>query len=159
MSKILVAGVGNIFLGDDGFGVDVAAHLRSQAIPAEVGVEDFGIRGVHLAYKLLEGYDLLIIVDALPLGAAPGTVCVFEPELDSDPVELVSDAHSLNPHTVLAMAKTLGARIGRVVVVGCEPINLTEGIGLSDPVAHAVHDAARVVRELINQELASRVEA
>ena len=78
---VLVAGIGNIFLADDGFGVEVAQRLRRPALPDGVRVEDFGIRGVHLAYELLDGYDALVLVDAVPMGEPPGTVAVIEPEL------------------------------------------------------------------------------
>ncbi len=116
--KILVAGIGNIFLGDDGFGVEVANRLRRPTLPDGVRVEDFGIRGVHLAYELLDGYDALVLIDAVPMGEPPGTVAIIEP----DPVGEVGDvgelatpamdAHSMNPAVVLADARVPGRPCG-----------------------------------------------
>jgi hydrogenase maturation protease len=149
MSGTLVAGVGNVLLGDDGFGVEVVRRLAGTALPAGVEVADFGIRGVHLAYQLLDGYDLVVLVDALGRGGAAGTIYVLEPELGGlEPRPLV-DGHGLDPATVLGMVKLLGGAIGRTVVVGCEPARLEEGIGLSAPVAHAVDEAVRLVRRLV----------
>ena len=153
--RVLVAGVGNVFLGDDGFGVEVARRLVGEAFPEGVQVADFGIRGVHLAYELLDGYDLLILVDAAPRGEAPGTVFVLEPDFGgSDGVArgdsgFLLDAHSLDPEVVLGILADLGGTVGRVVIVGCEPAEVVERMGLSAPVSHAVDEAARVVRELI----------
>jgi hydrogenase maturation protease len=147
-ARTLVAGIGNIFNGDDGFGVEVAQRLVHRPMPEGVHVEDYGIRGVHLAYQLLEGYDLVVLVDALARGEPPGTVFVFEPDIDFDEVPPL-DSHQMDPRAVLGMVGELGGEVGRVVVVGCEPADLTEGIGLSPPVAAAVDDAARLVEELI----------
>jgi len=159
MSKVLVAGVGNIFLGDDGFGVEVARRLAAKPLPAYVHVQDFGIRGIHLAYQLLEGYDLLIIVDALPFGAAPGTLCVMEPERDGDGHDDVpSDAHTMNPQSVLSMVSALGGRIDRVLVVGCEPQDSVERIGLSESVSRAVDEAVRLISDLLMREISTRAE-
>jgi hydrogenase maturation protease len=143
----LIAGVGNIFLGDDGFGVEVARRLAATALPARVTAADFGIRGLHLAYQLLDGYDTLILVDALARGGAAGTLYVLEAETLGGPAAL--DAHALDPASVLAMVEKLGGRLGRVVVVGCEPATLEEGIGLSPPVERAVAQAVEVVHRLI----------
>ena len=103
--KILVAGIGNIFLGDDGFGVEVAARLAGAELPEGVRVEDFGIRGVHLAYELLDGYDALVLVDAVPMGEPPGTVAIIEPDpvepTWANPAAPAMDAHSMNPAVVL----------------------------------------------------------
>ena len=153
--RVLVAGVGNVFLGDDGFGVEVARRLVGETFPEGVQVADFGIRGVHLAYELLDGYDLLILVDAAPRGEAPGTVFVLEPDFrGADGVArgdsgFLLDAHSLDPEVVLGILADLGGTVGRVVIVGCEPAEVVERMGLSAPVSHAVDEAARVVRELI----------
>jgi hydrogenase maturation protease len=153
--RVLVAGVGNVFLGDDGFGVEVARRLDGERFPDGVQVADFGIRGVHLAYELLEGYDLLILIDAAPRGEAPGTVFVLEPDFGSSggvargESGFLLDAHSLDPEVVLGILADLGGRVGRVVIVGCEPAEVVERMGLSEPVARAVDEAARVVRELI----------
>jgi hydrogenase maturation protease len=157
--RALVAGTGNIFLSDDGFGVAVAQRLGAGTIAEGVEVLDVGIRGVHLAYRLLDGYELLILVDTVARDGPPGTVYVIEPErgigpetrpeqalgLDGPPV----DAHGMTPDAVLALVESLGGSVGRVVVVGCAPATLEEGIGLSDPVAAAVPTAAEVVRRLL----------
>jgi hydrogenase maturation protease len=152
--RTLVAGIGNIFLSDDGFGVEVAARLAADPMPDGVRVEDYGIRGVHLAYELLEGYDTLVLVDALPRGEPPGTVTVLEPSMDDLPGAAM-DAHTMDPGTVLATLTQLGGHVDRVLVVGCEPAEVEEGIGLSPPVAAAVDVAAQTVRDLVG---AGRVE-
>jgi hydrogenase maturation protease len=146
-AKALVAGVGNVFLGDDGFGVEVARHLAGEELPDWVQVADVGIRGVHLAYELLDGYDLTILVDATPRGGTPGSVYVIEPRPGQ--ADAVMDAHGLEPEAVLGLVGALGGTLGRVLVVGCEPAEVTERMGLSAPVAAAVGPAARVVRELL----------
>jgi hydrogenase maturation protease len=151
MSRVLVAGVGNVFLGDDGFGVEVAARLAGQRMPAGVRVADYGIRGVHLAYELLEGYDGLILVDAVSRGEPPGTVFVIEPDLNAvevDPGAPTMDAHSMSPDIVFALLRSLDANLGEVYVVGCEPADISERMGLSAVVAGAVESAVLVVREL-----------
>jgi hydrogenase maturation protease len=149
-----VAGIGNIFLGDDGFGVEVANRLSTGPVPPGVQVADYGIRGVHLAYELLEGYDALVLVDAVPMEEPPGTLALIEPDLDApdgavDGEGPTMDAHSMNPAVVLGMLSGLGGRVDRVVVVGCQPANLDEGIGLSPPVAAAVDRAVEVVGEVL----------
>lgn len=155
-AKILVAGVGNVFLGDDGFGVEVAKRLRNKTLPPEVHVEDFGIRGVHLAYELLEGYDLLILVDAASRGEPPGSVFVVEPDLDNsegaDNPFLV-DAHGLDPELVFAMVQNLGGQMGRVLIVCCEPIEVVERMGLSERVTAAVDEAVDLVESLLREEI------
>ena len=148
--KILVAGVGNIFLGDDGFGVEVARRLLCEALPAGVEVEDFGIRGVHLAYQLLDGYDALILVDAVSRGGAPGTLYVIEPDAGAAPCVSPADAHGMQPEAVLGMVERLGGHIGRVRIVGCEAAEVVERIGLSDAVARAVPDAMRMIKNLLS---------
>jgi hydrogenase maturation protease len=163
--KILVAGVGNVFLGDDGFGVEVARRLAGTELPAGVRVADFGIRGVHLAYELLEGYDTTILVDAAPRGDRPGTVYVIEVDVDdpgsgipserADEEGALVDAHGMEPEAVFKLLRALGAAAGRVLVVGCEPAEVTERMGLSEPVARAVDEAVRVVSELVREELAA----
>jgi len=153
-TRTLVAGIGNIFNGDDGFGSEVAQRLASRSMPAGVRVEDYGIRGVHLAYELLEGYDLLVLVDALPRGEPAGTVSVIEPDLDFGDVPPV-DSHQLDPVAVLAMVAKLGGEIGRVLVVGCEPADVGDGIGMSAPVSAAVDDAIRMVEEILTEREAT----
>jgi hydrogenase maturation protease len=148
--KTLVAGVGNIFLSDDGFGVEVARRLAGDPARDGVRVADYGIRGMHLAYELMDGYDTLILIDAVDRGGAAGTVYVIDPEVtgaDAEPM----DGHDMTPEAVLTVLTSLGGTLGRVVVVGCEAADLSEGIGLSPPVARAVEDAVNVVRELLDE--------
>jgi hydrogenase maturation protease len=158
--RVLVAGVGNIFCGDDGFGVEVARRLGAEVFPEGVDVADFGIRGVHLAYQLLEGYDALILIDAAARGAAPGTVFVIEPDFErAESLErtesgFLIDAHGMDPEMVLGMLKDLGGRVGRVVIVGCEPAEIGERMGLSAVVDRAADEACRVVRRLVEREMA-----
>jgi hydrogenase maturation protease len=160
-NRILVAGVGNIFLGDDGFGVEVARRLAAEAWPDGVDVADFGIRGVHLAYQLLEGYDTLILIDAAARGEAPGTIFVLEPDFaHEETIErtesgFLLDAHGMDPEMVLGILKDLGGKVGRVVIVGCEPAEIVERMGLSEMAERAVDEACRVVRRLVQEESAS----
>lgn len=155
--RILVAGIGNIFLGDDGFGVEVARRLAESEFPEGMRVRDFGIRGYDLAYALLDGYDLVILVDAVPRGSEPGTLYVIEPELPGDgdePQGAALDAHAMNPVSVLRLAHSMGPVSGRILLVGCEPATLggDEGqMGLSDAVAAAVDRAAEMVRKLATE--------
>ncbi len=155
--RILCAGIGNIFFRDDGFGVEVANRLSRLAVPDCVRVEDYGIRGVHLAYELLEGYDALVLIDALPLGdEPPGTVVVLEPDAPplsdiGDDVAPVIDAHSMNPQVVLTTLANLGGSVGRILVVGCQPATVEEGMGLSEPVAAAVDRGVEIVSELLTE--------
>jgi hydrogenase maturation protease len=148
--RILVAGVGNVFLGDDGFGVEVVRRLAGRPLPAGVDLVDVGIRGVHLAYDLLDGCDLLVLVDAAARGAAPGTVTVLEVG-DDDLAEgpAVIDPHDLGPDAVLAVVRRLGGRPGRTVVVACEPADVQVGMGLSAPVERAVPEAVRLVETIL----------
>ena len=146
---ILVAGIGNIFLGDDGFGVEVARRLAGDAPADGVDVVDFGIRGVHLAYELSGGkYDAAILVDAVARGGRPGTLYAIEPDVDAIDAA-AADAHSLTPDAVLAWIRRIGGPSARTVIVGCEPASLEESIGLSDDVAAAVEDAVIMVRRMI----------
>jgi hydrogenase maturation protease len=146
MRRVLVAGIGNIFLGDDGFGVEVARRLADATLPPGVDVVPSGIAGLHLAYRLLDGYDLFIAIDAVSRGAAPGTLYVLEPTLDD--AAAIADAHAINLPAVFATVRALGGQLGRVVVVGCEPAELEERMGLSDIVAAAVEPAVARVRQL-----------
>ena len=152
--KVLVAGIGNIFLGDDGFGVEVANRMAPLPQPDGVVVADFGIRGVHLAYELLGGYDALVLIDAVPIGEPPGTLAVIEPEITEliagdDDIAPAMDAHSMNPAVVLGMLAGLGGEVGRVVIVGCQPEVIEEGIGLSAPVTAAIDRAIIAVTEVV----------
>jgi hydrogenase maturation protease len=150
--RVLVAGVGNLFLGDDGFGPEVARRLAGTELPEGVEVVDVGIRGVHLAYQLLDGYDLVVLVDASPRGGEPGSVYVIEPTVEADGAQAAMvDAHDMGPGAVLALLQALGGTPGRVLVVGCEPAEVGERIGLSGPVAAAVDRAVELVRELVTQ--------
>jgi hydrogenase maturation protease len=156
-ARLLVAGIGNIFLGDDGFGVEVAKRMAASQLPADVSVVDFGIRSYDLAYALMNDWELVILVDALPRGGEPGTLYVMEPELPaSGDMPPVLDGHSMNPLIVLQMVSALGGRVGRLLVVGCEPATVEpdpEGnMGLSPPVNAAVEEAVKVVEDLIARE-------
>jgi hydrogenase maturation protease len=147
--RILVAGIGNVFLGDDGFGVEVARRLRDEPLGDGVDVADFGVRGVHLAYELAGGeYDAAILVDAVPRGGAPGTLYALEPDADDRPAA-PTDAHNLTPEAVLAWVRRVGGRCGRVVIVGCEPGSLDEAMELSEPVAASIDGAMQMVRRLV----------
>ena len=154
--RILVAGIGNIFFGDDGFGVEVASRLlqRPAAAPRGVKVVEYGIRGLHLAYELLDGYDVLVLIDALPVGEEPGTVVLVEAELPEPPsagddIAPTLEAHSMSPALVLGMLASLGGTIDRIYVVGCQPATIDEGMGLSASVAAAVAPAMQMVDELL----------
>jgi hydrogenase maturation protease len=157
--SVLVAGIGNIFNRDDGFGVSVAMKLAGTPLPENVRVVDFGIRGFDLMLALLEGYDLTVFVDATQRGGAPGTLYAIEPDLtaletDQEP-GVYENAHGLDPVKVLATAKSAGAQLGRVVVVGCEPAVLedeTGCIGLTEEVEAAVDPAIEMIRWLVTKE-------
>jgi hydrogenase maturation protease len=161
--KILIAGIGNIFLGDDGFGVEVVRRLMSRNLPAEVRTVDFGIRGLDLAYALQDGYETTILVDAFPHGQTPGTVSVVEPDMQevaAAPSGFV-EPHSMHPVNVLRMASAMNGSLNRVLVVGCEPgfLGGEEGfIGLSEPVETAVEAAVNtteaLVRRIVNGDVA-----
>ena len=147
-ARVLVAGVGNIFLADDGFGPEVARRLATRPLPPGVRVVDYGIRGMHLAYDLLDGYDELVILDAAPRGGRPGDVVVLEVgEGDFGTGEF--DGHGMEPTAVLFSLGSLGGRLPRTYVVGCEPADIDEGIGLSPSVAAAVDPAVDAVLRLL----------
>ena len=151
--RTLVAGVGNIFQRDDAFGVEVVRLLAQRPVPDGVEVADFGIRGVHLVYELLNGCDLFVLVDAARRGCQPGTITVLEVE----PAEVaagapVMDAHDLTPDAIFAMLTSLGGHPGRCLVVACEPADLSAGIGLSDQVRAALPRAVSVVGEILGQD-------
>jgi hydrogenase maturation protease len=156
--SVLVAGIGNIFLSDDGFGVEVANRLAHRELPDYVRVEDFGIRGVHLAYELLDGYEALILIDALDLRDAPGTLAVMDPELgvrvaDTEEASPLMDAHSMSPDVVLGTLAKLGGAVEKIVIVGCQPATLQEGIGLSPAVAAAVDPGVDLCSQLVAEIL------
>lgn len=154
--RILVAGVGNIFFGDDAFGVEVIRELAKVPLPEEVTAVDFGIRSYDLAYAILDGYAATILVDITSRGEPPGTLYLME--LDQEKVAsmetAVPDGHSLEPAAVLRLVQSLGGQITRFYLVGCEPAVLeTEDgkLGLSEPVQAAVPEAVQMVQRLVTQ--------
>jgi hydrogenase maturation protease len=159
--RILIAGIGNIFHGDDAFGVEVASRLAARSLPEEACVVDFGIRGFDLAYALLDGYDVTILVDATSRGGPPGTLYTIEVDPDAagalDEQRIDGATHGMNPMRVLRMAQAMGGRLGRILLVGCEPETLgpeDEGwMGLSATVGAAVDRAVDVVEALIGRLL------
>lgn len=165
MTRILVACVGNIFRSDDGFGVEVAAHLSAeestQPLPDDVRVVDFGIRSVHLVYELLSGYDVLVLVDTVGRQSGPpGTLYLIEPDLppralSGEVPEVVMDAHDLSPGGAMTLVPVLGGHVDRILVVGCQPETVEDGIGLSPVVQAAVAPAAAMVRDTVRRELES----
>jgi hydrogenase maturation protease len=156
-TRVLVAGIGNVFLGDDGFGVALAARLARRELPPGVEVVDYGIRGMDLAYALQDGWDAVVLLDAVPRGRAPGTLYVIEPELgDDDPIGS-PDAHGMDPVRVLALARALGGPLPRVLVLGCEPQTRMTGdedeivAALTEPVRAALEEAERMARSLLEE--------
>jgi len=160
--RMMIAGVGNIFLGDDGFGVEVARRLADAGLPDWVRVADYGISGMHLAYDLAEGFETTILIDASPRGEPPGTVYVLELSAGNSPAAdppgapggtsaalPLLDGHGMQPDVVLGMLDMLGADAGRVLLVGCEPASIDARIGLSAPVADAVDRAVQIVHSLV----------
>jgi hydrogenase maturation protease len=157
--RLLIAGVGNIFLGDDGFGVEVAHRLAAADLPEWAHVVDYGIRGMHLAYDLANGYDSMILIDATARGGKPGTIYVIEPDLHSaaEPTDedaalaggALLNAHGMQPDVVFGMLGMLEAGSRQVLVVGCEPASVDYGMGLTEPVQAAVDEAVRVVLDLV----------
>lgn len=149
-TRILVAGIGNIFFGDDGFGSEVIRNAAITRGDSSVRVTDYGISGMHLAYDLLDDWDGLVLVDAVPSRGQPGTLHVFQADHDeSGSAALGLDGHSMDPAAVFASLRALGGSLPYTVVVGCEAGSVEEGIGLSEPVARAVPRAARAVEEII----------
>ena len=154
-ARILVAGIGNIFLGDDGFGPEVMRHVARQTPGADVRAVDYGIRGMHLAYDLLEEWRVLVLVDALPNRGAPGTLHVFEADHETLSPTAGLEAHSMDPAAVFATLTALGGTAPRTIVVGCEVENVDEGMGLSEPVAAAVPAAVAAINDVL-VDLATR---
>jgi hydrogenase maturation protease len=158
---VRIVGIGNVFLGDDGFGVEVARRLATQPLPAGARVADFGIRGLHLAFELLEHpEETTILVDTTPRGGAAGTVYLIEPDLDQladlagpGAMPPVADAHGMTPEAVFSLLRSLGGTPGRVLIVGCEPLRCEEEMGLSPPVERAVGEAVALIHELLGREL------
>jgi hydrogenase maturation protease len=151
-TRILVAGIGNVFMADDGFGVALAGRLAARTLPAGVDVVDYGIRGMDLAYAM-EDYDTVVLLDATPRGQPPGTLYVIEAEVDAD--EVAVDAHGMDPVKVIALVRALGSRPPRTLVVGCEPETRMTGeedeivAELSEPVIAALDEAERLVAALL----------
>jgi hydrogenase maturation protease len=160
VTAVLVACVGNIFRRDDGFGVEVAARLARLPMPDGVRVVDFGIRSVHLVYELLAGYDALVLVDTVAQQEGPpGSLYLIEPSLLPRPArdevlpEVLLDPHDLSPGGVMTLVPTLGGSVDRILVVGCQPADLGDGIGLSPAVEAAVDPAVEMVRDVVHREL------
>jgi hydrogenase maturation protease len=156
--NILIACVGNIFLGDDAFGVEVARALSTRSLPENVKLVDFGIRGWDLTYALMEDHDAVILVDAVPRGEAPGTLYLIEPDMNeagSSPQDIQLDAHNLDPAKVLRLAASLGGRQNRILLVGCEPTPMDSeqdmAMGLSDAVQAAIPEAVNMIESLLNE--------
>ena len=163
--SVLIAGIGNIFLGDDAFGCEVLKHLGQRAWPENVRVFDFGIRGFDLVYVLMEEFDLTIFVDTTRRGGAPGTLYLIEPDLDEletlDSGAAVIETHGMDPTRVLSLVKSMGGKLNKVMLVACEPETFgpEEGlIGLSDSVASAVPEAVKLVESLVAKHLEAPVE-
>jgi hydrogenase maturation protease len=160
-ARVLVAGIGNVFLGDDGFGVELAGRLARDTLPPGVEVVDYGIRGMDLAYALLDGWDAAVLLDAAPCGKEPGTLYVIEPDLEL--VEPAFDAHGMDPVTVLALARALGGTLPRTLVVGCEPLTRMTGdepdvvAELSAPVRAALDAAVPLVGEVLAELVTTEV--
>lgn len=151
MSRVLIAGVGNVFFGDDAFGVEVVQRLASAPPPGAVAA-DFGIRSVHLAFELLVPTQLLIIVDCMPRGGPPGTIYVLEPELDGPTGGVaagIADAHGMHLPLVFSAVRELGGCMPPTRVVGCEPATTDAGIGLSPRVATMIPAAIAVIHDLV----------
>ncbi len=154
--QVLVAGVGNAWMRDDGFGGEVAKALSDRELPAGVQVMDFGSGGLDLAYEVMRGYDALILIDVSRQGEPPGTLYVMEakPEDVEGGIEdgEMIDPHGMDPQTVLRFVKYVGGWPGRVFVVACEPQVVDDvGFGLSDPVKASVAKAVDVVLETIDE--------
>jgi hydrogenase maturation protease len=157
--RLLIAGIGNIFLGDDAFGVEVVQRLAARELPNEVRVIDFGIRGLDLAYALMDDYEAVILVDAVPRGGPPGTLYILEPEMNdaSDTAGLSIETHHLDPVKVLRLAEAMGAKVERLLLVGCEPAPDSDyedmQMGLSGSVRAAVDEAIVLLESLIERLL------
>lgn len=161
MKKILIAGVGNIFFGDDGFGVEVARQLLKGELPEEVQVTDFGIRSYDLAYAIMDDYEATILVDTTQRGQPPGTLTLLEPDLSELKMldGTVVSGHGMNPVRVLHLVQSLGGEPGPLYLVGCEPAVLEpkDGrLGLSEPVEAAVPKAIDMICSLIRHLLQGR---
>jgi hydrogenase maturation protease len=161
--NVMVAGIGNIFQSDDAFGVEVALRLAARPTPVGVRVEDFGIRGMHLAYALLDGYDALVLIDAVPMGEPAGTLAIIEPEVapalvTGSEAPPAVDAHSMNPDTVLTTLAHLGGSVEKVFILGCQPATVVEGMGLSPIISSVLDDAVEMCSVLVSQLMSESAE-
>jgi hydrogenase maturation protease len=153
--RVLVAGIGNVFLGDDGFGVALAGRLARRELPPGVDVVDYGIRGMDLALAMQEGYAAAVLLDATPRGEPPGTLYVIEPEIPEG--EAAPDAHGMDPVKVLGLARAMGGCPPRTLVVGCEPATRMSADAeeivavLSEPVRAALDEGVRIVESLLDE--------
>jgi hydrogenase maturation protease len=164
LRSILIAGVGNSWLRDDGFGGEVARRLTALQLPVGVSVMDAGTGGLDLAYEVMRGYDALVILDVSPQGGEPGTLYVMEPDEEAVPGQIVDgdviNPHAMDPQTVLRFVKSVGAWPGKVVVIACEPEQVSEmGWGLSETVQGAVDRAVRLVLQTVDELRAGTVGA
>lgn len=150
--NVLVAGIGNIFFGDDGFGPEVARALAAQPIEGAT-IGDYGIRGMHLAYDLVSGYDRAFLIDAVPRGGTPGTLYVIEPEMRRS--DAAPDPHRMDLENVFAFVRTLGGVAPPITIVGCEPTGSFEEIGLTEAVRGAVAPAVELVQRLVAEAIAA----
>ncbi len=161
---VLIAGIGNIFLGDDAFGVEVVRSLARRQLPEGVAVRDFGIRGFDLAYALLEPWSAVILVDAIPRGEVPGTLYTIEPNLAAAEAptspDMAMNPHGMDPVRVLRLAASMGTISARVLIVGCEPRDFGDELegrmGLSEVVQGVVEEAAEMVEELVARILVEK---
>jgi hydrogenase maturation protease len=159
--RILIAGVGNIFLGDDAFGVEVVQRLARRPLPDGVRVVDFGIRGLDLTYALCDGYETVVLVDATPRGGRPGALYVIEPDVGEPAGEagVLIEGHNMDPVKVLRLAATMEAHVDHLILVGCEPTPLDEAdelhMEMSEPVRAAVDEAVLLIESLIEKFIAS----
>ena len=155
MNRVLVAGVGNVFLGDDAFGVEVVRELLLRPLAPEVTVRDFGTRGLDLAYMLAEGFDALLLVDTVQRGHTPGTLSVIEPDFSAptEPEDFVGPAHGVDPCRVAGLVQALGGTMPITRLVGCEPLSFGSDeapmFDLSEPVRAAVTRALPLVEQVL----------
>lgn len=164
--NILIAGIGNVFKGDDAFGVEVVKRLAGRNLPVQADVVDFGINGIDLIYALVDRYDSALLIDTTQRGGVPGTLYVIEPEVPTDavadPSDLMLTPHELDPVKVLRMVRAMDGRCRKIVLLGCEPADFGdewEGkMGLTEPVAAAVEDAIGLIELRIEEWFAHEAE-
>jgi hydrogenase maturation protease len=151
----LLAGIGNIFLGDDGFGCEVIRELASHPLPAEIRVTDYGIRGLDLAYALLAPYRTVILVDSIARGGVPGTIYILQPTDSESPQTATIDPHSMDPAHLMAMARSQGEITAQIFIVACEPLDFGDELegrmALSEPVSQSVHEAVSAILDLVHR--------